>query len=357
MSQQFTFDDIHSAVGAGSLDQQQADRFIDYLSRKSLASNGEADEEQFRLITSFNDIFVTIGIALFLGALAWITPTRLAGEANTSSMWIGPTFAVAVASWVLAEIFTRRRRMALPSLVLLFTFVAATAIFATSSYNFFQHNQPVDLTAIDGLVPIVASLAGIIAAVLHWFRFKVPVTIAAGVAAVTSLVLSLFAQQWPAMLKDYPYFTVLPLGLVVLAIAVKIDATDRLRLTRRTDIAFWLHMLAAPLIVHSVVFPLIFTGGLSTSGAFAVIALFTAMSVLALVIDRRALLVSSLTYFGYAAYEMVKLAGLKEQGTAFATLIVGATVLLLSVGWPMLRRLIVGNLGGPLQAIVPPVKR
>jgi hypothetical protein len=48
---------------------------------------------------------------------------------------------------------------------------------------------------------------------------------------------------------------------------------------------------------------------------------------------------------------------LQDQGTAFSTLIVGATVLLLSVGWPLLRRLIVGNLSGPLQAIVPPVKR
>ena len=39
-------------------------------------------------------------------------------------------------------------------------------------------------------------------------------------------------------------------GLAVFALAMRFDLSDPKRQTRRTDIAFWLHMLAAPLIVH-----------------------------------------------------------------------------------------------------------
>ena len=39
---------------------------------------------------------------------------------------------VAVASWGLAEFFTRRRRMALPSLMLLFAFVGGVAAVAVT---------------------------------------------------------------------------------------------------------------------------------------------------------------------------------------------------------------------------------
>ena len=45
----------------------------------------------------------------------------------------------------------------------------------------------------------------------------------------------------------------IPIGLAIFATAMKFDMSDRNRVTQRTDIAFWLHLLAAPLIVHSVV--------------------------------------------------------------------------------------------------------
>jgi hypothetical protein len=42
------------------------------------------------------------------------------------------------------------------------------------------------------------------------------------------------------------------LRLVVFGIALRWDASDRERRTRRADVAFWLHLLAAPLLVHPV---------------------------------------------------------------------------------------------------------
>ena len=56
---------------------------------------------------------------------------------------------------------------------------------------------------------------------------------------------------------DYPVAVFTPLGIAVFLAAMKFDMSDRNRVTQRTDIAFWLHLLAAPLIVHSIVHPLL----------------------------------------------------------------------------------------------------
>lgn len=72
------------------------------------------DDEKLRFITGFSDIFVTLGLALFLGAFAYF----VAKASGWTAMWFG----LAAAAWLLAEFFTRRRQMALPSIVLLAVF-------------------------------------------------------------------------------------------------------------------------------------------------------------------------------------------------------------------------------------------
>jgi hypothetical protein len=346
----FESSDIHNAVTAGVVQQDVANRLLDYLAQKDTKNLHNADEEQFRLVTSFNDIFVTIGVALTLGALSALANVMVGSTTGVFLSLFGGNFAssivVAFASWGLAEIFTRKRRMALPSIVLLAVFVASTGLAAS-----FLAESLGSLS--DSLIAGVGSLAASLAAAAHWWRFKVPITVAAGTAALAVLALTSlasFVDVW-----DRPYLTVLPLGLIILFLALKIDSTDRLRVTPRTDIAFWLHLLAAPMIVHSVIAPSIADGGLSTISAILVIALFAAIGLLALVIDRRAMLVSSLTYFGYAAFQMIKLAGLEAQGTALAVLLVGTSVLLLSVGWQALRRILLPGLPHAVQTKVPPV--
>lgn len=41
-------------------------------------------------------------------------------------------------------------------------------------------------------------------------------------------------------------------GLVVFGLPIQCDASNVSRTTRRSDIAFWLHLLVAPLIVHPI---------------------------------------------------------------------------------------------------------
>jgi hypothetical protein len=75
----------------------------------------------------------------------------------------------------------------------------------------------------------------------------------------------------------------------------------------------------------------------------------------ALVVDRRAILVSSLTYLAYAAGTLMAAAGLQSSSLALSTLAVGAVVLLLSAAWRPLRRSFVDLLPEAVQRRVPVV--
>ena len=73
----FTFGraELEAAVAKGVLDRSAADNLTEFLIQSRTEAASDPDEERLRLITGFNDIFVTIGIALFLGALNYLLGT------------------------------------------------------------------------------------------------------------------------------------------------------------------------------------------------------------------------------------------------------------------------------------------
>ena len=110
-------DTLASAVAQGVLTAEQVDALRQLERARTAPPPAEPkDDENFRFINGFSDIFVTIGLALFLGALSY------------SFNGAPGSLAVAVASWLLAEYFTRRRRMALPSIVLLLVFAVSVFV-------------------------------------------------------------------------------------------------------------------------------------------------------------------------------------------------------------------------------------
>lgn len=332
---------LESAVAAGAIDRATADRLTPYLLP---GLQTDPDDERLRLVTGFNDIFVTIGLAMFLGALGYLLSNM--GGALAS-------LAVAAASWALAEYFTRARRMALPSIVLLLAFVAS--IFAAVPALLDGGSRsPFDI-GIEALPMMLAGVAAALAAWLHWIRFHVPITVAAGVGALAVIVLALLARAAPELLQTHPIAVFVPTGLAIFALAMWFDASDLTRQTRRTDIAFWLHLLAAPIIVHPILTTISGGGESATLQAVWVVGIFLLLAVVALVVDRRAILVSSLTYLAYAAGTLMAAAGLQSSSLALSTLAVGAVVLLLSAAWRPLRRSFVGLLPEATRRRVPEV--
>ena len=64
----YTDDDIESAVQTGILTDDNASAFREHVSERRGAPI--VDDEHFRFITGFNDIFVVIACLLSLGSLA-----------------------------------------------------------------------------------------------------------------------------------------------------------------------------------------------------------------------------------------------------------------------------------------------
>lgn len=326
-------DVLEQGVVRGIVTSQQAGDLRALAQQMNAAATPEPDDdEKLRLVSGFSDIFVTLGLALFTGALAYLTEPFGMG-----TMWA----VLAVTAWLLAEFFTRRRRMALPSIALLVLFVLAVFSCATYALGGMAGIavEP-DVSEIfgsdDSLIFVGAALITLALTALHYFRFRVPITIAAGTAALVVAVIGLISATAPGFVEAYLNPLVLLTGLGVFAFAMRFDLSDPERATRRTDIAFWLHLLAAPMIVHPLIAQMSEGADMSTV-APAILAVFLALGIVAVVIDRRAMLVSGLVYAGYAVGSLFQRVGFADTTTPLTALALGAFVLLLSAGWRPVR--------------------
>lgn len=312
------------------------------------------DHEKLRFITGFGDIFVVIGLGLFASALGYFL-------INAYGAIVG--FAgLALTAWLLAEQFSRRRRMALPSIVLLLGFAVAAFLAINGLIGWLTSPKAVALgkAALDFERPVPVAIAALATAglvALHYWRFRVPITIAAGVAA---LVLALFGVI-AAISPDFAQAALAPLilvaGIAVFMLAMRFDSRDLERRTRRTDIAFWLHLLAAPMIVHSLI-ALVFggVGNIRTGAAIGLITLFLGLALVALLIDRRAILVSGLVYAGIAFGQVFKVSGITDAAVPATLLVLGGFILILSAGWQPIRRLVLSVTPARIRLALPVIQ-
>jgi hypothetical protein len=334
--------DLQAAVEAGAISAEAAEALRNHVAAQR--ATPAVDEENFRLITGFNDIFVVIAIALLLTALGWI--------GSTMAIALGAGIVTA-ASWGLAEFFTRKRRMALPSIVLLLTFVGGVAGTLTGlleTLGIDQGNQR-GLLYLAGVALLTAG-----AAWLHWRRFRVPITIAAGTTSLLAVLILLFL--WATSSVDLLMVAILIGGIGVFAFAMWWDMSDRVRQTRRSDVAFWLHLAAAPMIAHPIFYQLgVFDGTISGGKAVLAVLLYVFLACVSLAIDRRALLVSALSYVLYAIAALFEAFGAISLSVALTALVIGSALLLLSAFWHVARRAIVVRLPEGWQRRLPVVDR
>jgi LPXTG-motif cell wall-anchored protein len=343
--------DLQDAVAAGILTPQSVQALRDHVA--TLRASPVVDEEQFRLLTGFNDIFVSIASLILLVAVAWLGNSLHFGtDIHAPSPASG--LLVAAASWALAEYFTRQRHMALPSILLLLGFVGGVGLGLMALVLLILPNAGEQVIA---LAASGVALITTFAAWLHWRRFMVPITVAAGATSAAGIVLGLLLWAVPAA-KDSLFWLLLFAGLAIFAFAMHWDMSDRARQTRRSDVAFWLHLAAAPMIAHSMFQILgVFNGQIGIGKACTVIALYIAFGLVALAVDRRALLVSSLAYVLFALYALFQQVGAVELSAAFTALVIGSALLLLSALWHSARTLVVNGLPQQWAARLPYVDR
>ena len=346
--------DLAVAQSVVTADQAKRLRAIETSLATTTARAAPPDDEAVRLVTGFADVFVTIGIALFDGALVFLLNT----QAGTTTMLV----ALAVTSWLLAELFTRRRAMALPSIALLLVFLGS--IFALALLHLIP--TLADPPSLDPLFAFTApqvravdsaALITIAMAIIHYRRFRVPITIAA--IAATLAVMLMVSVAGIMQTVDATTFNVVlfACGIAIFCGAMAYDMSDPARATRRSDIAFWLHLLAAPLIVHSSIQGFLhgFDEALTPASAVSILCVFFALGIVAVIIDRRALLVSGLVYAGISFATLIKTFGALNTTLLMPTvmLVLGCFILLVSAGWQKLRRALLRRLPRRLSSRLP----
>lgn len=342
----YSDEELQSAVNAGILAPEALEALRAHVS--GLRATPLVDEENFRLISGFNDIFVSMAGLLVLGSIAALGYTF-------ANMAVA-ALAVSVVAWLLAEPFTRKRRLALPSILLSLAFsggivVAVSRLLGAAGIVFINPE-----TMLSNLYASVA--AGGLAAWLHWRRFKVPIDVAMVVAGASWGFLWIV---WTLLPADSVWQTLASFatGVAVFTVALRWDSQDPLRRTRKSDVAFWIHLLAAPQMIRPVFmllgFPSIVTSASlwQVCGALTVYVLLAAISLL---VDRRALMVSGL------GYVLLAFGGLLAQQKASTTaymitgLLIGAALLVLSAYWHRSRAFVMRYAPAALRERVTPLR-
>ena len=324
----YTDEDLDSAVEKGIFSEASVAEFRSSIVEAT--SSPVADEENFRLIASFNDVFVVIACLLLL-----VSSAVVVSDLHLALAMV----VVAMLSWILAELFVRKRNMALPAIVLLMTFVGSVFVCVMVLFESTPEK-----------VFVFSAAASSVGAWLHWKRFQVPITVAAGVGFVGLFAVSLLLFAYPE-LSVYTLYLIFLGGLITFGIAMAWDSADLERVTRKSDVAFWLHLVSAPLIVHPVFSTLgVLEGDESLFSIAVIMVLFVALTIVSLVIDRRAFMVSSLIYVLFALVTLLSTYGIS---IAFVGLFIGFPLLLLSGFWHKARCQLVSSLPRFIRGRVP----
>ena len=175
---------IETAIAEGVLTREQAARLREIADRSAAWDAApqpvDPDDERFRLIGGFNDVFVTIGVVLLVSALFAL--------ARALGFGVGFSIIGLVAAWGLSEVFARRMRLALPSIALALMFAGAAALIVMAIWR--ARRRPLasikQKPGVQVLLFAVSALPW--AAAVHERRFHVPIDaaiIAAGLVGAT----------------------------------------------------------------------------------------------------------------------------------------------------------------------------
>lgn len=340
-----TQDHLETALTRNIITVEQRDALRELAHEPAERATVEQNsDERFRFITGFNDIFLAIGVILFIVAMSLVA-SQLFDLHFTGYLFVAATM------WLISEILATRLRRAIPSMLAAGAFVVF-ALFATdSAIDRFSGSSGVfsdDVMQLYGL-----SIAACIWTLAYFYRFRLPFSVIMIGGAFVSLgfliTMSVFAGiSTGSTLFDRPLVPAiyaLVSGLILLAIALRYDRADPERVSLKADYGFWLHLLAAPLIVHAMMY---LVAGLSSvsvesvisvGSAIRVVAIFLVLAVFALVINRRAILVATLTYLGIALWYLIsRNAGTADNAVLLTMLIISLFVIGLGIGWHPIRR-------------------
>lgn len=346
-------DRINAGVAAGIItpDQALALRKLPLDSGPERFSTVASGDEPFALFRGFRDVFLAIGIVILAVGLTSVAGQILGMRFGLQADWTDLLFGLilAVIAWVVAEWVTGKLRMPLASLV---TALAFSAAFAATLLSL---SEMAGLSSATGLtIDLLAPILGALGALTFYVRFRLPAALLVIAGGLSSTILRMIDPTW----FDSPgltfQFASLVVGLVIFAVAISYELRDPQRVQRQSENAFWLHLLAAPLIVFAL------TGGAtsldisSTGEALRMFIVVFVLGLLALLIDRRAFIVAALLYLAGAIAYTISQSGMPANiQFAVTALLLGLFVVGLALGWQPLRKAFLAMLPNGLSSRLP----
>ncbi len=309
---------FQKAVDQNLLDAEQLDPLYQFISQQLSPEQEGNREEPLRFIRSFGDVFITLGIILLVLAI---------NMANLS----GYAYFFPVAGFVVvSEWLVRVRKLALPGIAILI----AILYFVNKAIDF-NHQEATTF----GLA--ILSLTCLI----YYLRYKMPFSL---LPLVMGLVAIIIIQAGWNVFENPVIFA--GLGLLVFMLAMVFDVLDTARESHLSDSAFWLHLLASPLMVHGTLFTLLSSDShwlKPIDAEFLIISFFVIFFLLALLVDRRAMLISTQIYVIYAVTQLMQNQISNTQNVLMLVMMgLGLFVLFFGTYWYLARRFIYSFLSG-----------
>jgi hypothetical protein len=327
-----TPEQIRKALKADIITQEQADVMLAGKAASEAPADSAAvigQEDNMRFLRSFSDVFIGLGlIILMLGVSA------LAALTGGGGFYLGAAAIV----FLMANYFGHTKRAHFPTLILALTFLI-----------FVQRGAG----AVLGGSGTLAALITVGAMGLFYWRIRLPFCVALIALALLYLLFSVLGSVAPDLTKTNLGWVLFAAGVAVFGAAVAYDTRDTHRLTRFADNAFWLHFIAAPMIIHGLAIstitakadtlfgfvPMVSIGRGDAGILLVIIAIIT---LIGLAINSRALIVSSLGYAGFALAYLFDGTGLSlSMSVTIALVTLGAMVVFLGTGWHFARNQII----------------
>lgn len=337
--QLFGLSELRAAVAAGIITEAQAAELTALAhDRAGKRAALPAEDEPFEFFRGFAEIFIAVGLLILLAGIALL----LSVVGGIAILIAIPAIMAAIAWWM-ARYFTLKRRMNLPSMVLVSAYACGIYVSALT----FLGQMSLGLRG----VALVAALVTVGAVALWFRRFKLP--FAMFVLGVFGLLATyaLFTQYgsarridlesldgWAKLLAPRLDLTLASLvfGVVAFAGAMWFDLRDRYRIGRHAATAFWLHLLAGAALVNTIAANLYQRG--ATASILPLVIALCLFALVALVIDRRSMLTAGTAYIAAVIYWAVAGAGgASIRDWALILILLGLFFTLLGTWWVPLR--------------------
>lgn len=332
--------DISDAVKRQLITEKQAAGLMSIgHARLGAVANVEADDEPFEFFRGFNEVFLCVGLLLFLGAFCAVFSSGIAA------------FPGILLTWYLGEYFLRKRRMVLPGFVISSFFAAFVGFssFSLLAASWDTGEEGLMPSSLDLVVLLLVILGGVYA---FYHRFKTPfalyllsigmsfllVTVSAilvggEVGAIkegSRPGLEFYQQYWSTTDALNVVVANLVFGVGAFFFAMKYDVQDPHRVARYSQNGFWLHLIAGYSLVSTLAGAMHDDATSLSMIALAVVLIL--LSIVSIIVDRRPLLMSAVAYLAFVWGRAVQ-ESFENLSSSWIILVVGAFVIVLASKW------------------------